>query len=96
MMRVTIDTNVFVSALNFGGLPATLLNFHTDELFTLCASKAIIGEITRVLADRFEWTEEDMDATLTPIFSRAETVDPRVSVTASRDPDDNPYFGMRA
>jgi hypothetical protein len=75
-MRATLDTNVFVSALNFGGVPASLLDFHTDEMFTLCASPAIIAELARILACRFEWTHEDIGATLTPIFSRAASKGP--------------------
>ena len=58
-------------------------------MFTLCASPAIIAELTRILAGRFEWTQEDIEATLTPIFSRADIVDPKIAVTASPDPDDN-------
>jgi putative PIN family toxin of toxin-antitoxin system len=88
-MRATLDTNVFVSALNFGGVPGKILDLHTDELFILCASPAIIAELTRVLADRFEWTEEDIESTLTPIFSRAEIVEPSMTVNTSPDPDDN-------
>src|SRR5947209_2406516 len=88
-MRATLDTNVFVSALNFGGVPAALLDLHTDEMFTLCSSPAIIAELTRVLTGRFEWLEEDIDGTLTPIFSRANIVDPTFNVTASPDPNDN-------
>jgi uncharacterized protein len=88
-MRATLDTNVFVSALNFGGVPAQILDLHTDEMFIVCASPAIIAELTRVLAARFEWTEEDIESTLTPIFSRAEMVEPTVTVSTSPDPDDN-------
>jgi putative PIN family toxin of toxin-antitoxin system len=76
-------------------VPASLLDLHTDEMFTLCASPAIIAELTRILADRFEWTQEDIEATLTPIFSRADTVDSKIAVTASPDPDDN-YILERA
>lgn len=88
-MRATLDTNVFVSALNFGGVPAALLDLHTDEMFILCVSPAIIAELTRILAGRFEWAQEDIEASLTPIFSRADIVDPKIAVTASPDPNDN-------
>jgi putative PIN family toxin of toxin-antitoxin system len=88
-MRATLDTNVFVSALVFGGVLGQILDLHTDEAFILCSSPAIIHELRQVLAERFEWEEEDIDATLEAIFSRAEIVEPAITITASPDPDDN-------
>jgi uncharacterized protein len=88
-MRATLDTNVFVSALVFGGMLGQILDLHTDEGFILCSSPAIIHELRQVLAERFEWEEEDIDTTLEAIFSRAEIVEPTMTITASPDPDDN-------
>jgi uncharacterized protein len=88
-MRATLDTNVFVSALVFGGLLGQILDLHTDEAFTLCSSPAIMNELKQVLVERFEWEEYDADTTLEAIFSRAEIVEPTMSITASPDPDDN-------
>jgi uncharacterized protein len=88
-MRATLDTNVFVSALVFGGVLGQILDLHTDEAFILCSSPAIMDELKQVLAERFEWEESDIDATLEAIFSRAEIVEPTMTITASSDPDDN-------
>jgi uncharacterized protein len=88
-MRATLDTNVFVSALVFGGVLGRILDLHTDEAFLLCTSPAIMTELQRVLAERFEWAEEDIEITLKAIFSRAEIVEPQATITASPDPDDN-------
>jgi uncharacterized protein len=63
-MRATLDTNVYVSALNFGGIPAHILDLHSEDTFVLCTSPAIIDELKRVLTDRFEWTEADLDLVL--------------------------------
>jgi uncharacterized protein len=88
-MRATLDTNVFVSALQFGGIPGRLLDLSTDERFVVCISQAIIAELNRVLKDRFQWTEEDIETILTPISCRAHLVEPNIKITASSDPDDN-------
>ena len=88
-MRATLDTNVLVSALEFGGIPGQLLDLNTDEAFTLCMSPAIIAELTRVLGKRFEWAEDDINENLTPIVSRAVIVTPTAEVIASPDPDDD-------
>jgi uncharacterized protein len=88
-MRATLDTNVFVSALVFGGVLGQILDLHTDEAFILCSSPTIMNELKQVLVERFEWEEEDVEATLEAIFSRAEIVEPTMTITASPDPDDN-------
>ena len=81
MIRATVDTSVFVSALNFGGVPNEVLNHCEAEVFALCLS--------RVLRDAFEWSDEDLDEALEPILSLAEIVEPTRVVTASRDPNDD-------
>src|ERR1700682_5916148 len=89
MIRATLDTSVFVSALNFGGLPNEVLNRCEADAFTLCLSRSIIEELQRVLSDAFEWTEEDLAEALYPILSLAEIVEPTRVITASRDPNDD-------
>lgn len=88
-MRATLDTNVLVSAFEFGGIPGQLLDLNTDDAFTLCMSPAIIAELSRVLTERFNWAADDIETNLTPIISRALLVKPTAEVTASLDPDDD-------
>jgi putative PIN family toxin of toxin-antitoxin system len=89
MIRATLDTSVFVSALNFGGLPNDVLKRCEADAFTLCLSRSIVDELQRVLEDAFEWTEEDLAEALYPILSLAEIVAPARVVTISRDPNDD-------
>jgi len=60
--RVVADTNVLVSALQFGGKPRQLLDLATDGQVDLAISEAIIAETLRVLRDKFhnapEWVAE--------------------------------------
>ena len=62
MKRVVADTNVLVSALQFGGRPKQLLDLATDGQVDLAVSEAIIAETLRVLKDKFhrapEWVAE--------------------------------------
>lgn len=89
MIRATLDTSVFVSALNFGGLPNEILNRCQVDAFTLCISQSIKDELHRVLRDGFEWSEEDLAEALDPILALAELVEPKRAVSASRDPNDD-------
>ncbi len=62
MKRVVADTNVLVSALQFGGKPKQLLDLAIDGQVDLAVSEAIIAETLRVLRDKFdrapEWVAE--------------------------------------
>ena len=58
MKRVVADTNVLVSALQFGGKPKQLLDLAIDGQVDLAASEAIIAEALRVLRDKFERAPE--------------------------------------
>lgn len=53
MLRITIDTNIFVSnLLSKAGTAASVLEYWRQRKFILVLSPAIINEIQKVLADR--------------------------------------------
>lgn len=62
MTRVVADTNILVSALQFGGKPKQLLDLAVDGQIDLAVSEPILAETIRVLKDKFhrepEWLEE--------------------------------------
>ena len=58
MKRVVADTNVVVSALQFGGKPKQLLDLAIEGQVDLAVSEAIIAETLRVLRDKFERAPE--------------------------------------
>jgi|SRR5271157_531826 len=52
MLRVVIDTNVFVSSLiSKKGAPAVLTQAWSEHLFDLVTSEAMIAEVKRVLSE---------------------------------------------
>ena len=62
MKRIVADTNVLVSALQFGGKPKVLLDLAVDGQVDFAVSEAIIAETLRVFRDKFgrapEWLAE--------------------------------------
>jgi putative PIN family toxin of toxin-antitoxin system len=52
--RVVADTNILVSAVQFGGKPKQLLDLALDGQVDLAISEAIIAETLRVLEDKFD------------------------------------------
>lgn len=58
MKRVVADTNILVSALQFGGRPRQLLDLAADGKIDLVTSEAILAEAVRVLRDKFNRTPD--------------------------------------
>ena len=63
MRRVVADTNVLVSALQFGGKPKQLLDLAVEGHIDLAISEAIVEETLRVLSDKFQRTPEELRET---------------------------------
>jgi putative PIN family toxin of toxin-antitoxin system len=53
MSRVVLDTNVYISALLFGGLPGSLLDLAFLRSFTLIISPALLDELDEKLRAKF-------------------------------------------
>lgn len=89
MIRVVFDTNILISALNFGGVPEALLLAAADGEFSLYSSPALRSELFEVLAtERFSWSEERLRE-LEHRLAFWLLVDPSEEINACSDPDDN-------
>jgi putative PIN family toxin of toxin-antitoxin system len=61
-MRVVLDTNVYISALMFGGLPSALLDLAFLKSFDTMISPALLDELDEKLRGKFEVSAEDASA----------------------------------
>ena len=59
-MRVTLDTNIYVSALHFGGKPMQLLQMGLEGELDIAISQPILDETLRVLREKFGWSADDL------------------------------------
>ena len=75
-MRVVLDTNVMVSALNFPGNERSVLELALRGRFELCLSRFILEEVAGVLARKFDWDEERTAQVLQGIENAATVIDP--------------------
>jgi putative PIN family toxin of toxin-antitoxin system len=90
LISVTLDSNVYISALNYGGAPLQLLEMARAGQIRLDLSNAILEEVGGVLRDKFHWPEEDIGMAQREIASFANQVSPQGRVLAvSADPDDD-------
>jgi putative PIN family toxin of toxin-antitoxin system len=89
VQRVTLDTNIYVSALNFGGKPAQLLGMAQARTIRIDISDAIMAELIRALREDFAWDGYGihfMREKLTKITNR---VIPKRTLKVVDDPDDD-------
>ena len=90
MRRVTADSNIYISALNFGGKPLQVLELARVGQIELAISDAILTEMSRILHHKFHWRPEDINEAVEQIlpFTRYLQVDYTLDVVPT-DPDDN-------
>jgi putative PIN family toxin of toxin-antitoxin system len=90
MTRIVVDSNVYVSALVFGGVPQKVLDLiETYADLILCISRPIMDEVAEVLGRKFDWTKAELQGFLPPLWQRCIVVVPTVAVKICNDPDDN-------
>lgn len=89
MRRVVLDTNVYLSAILFGGPPETILHLARSRTLTLVVSRPILAELNRVLRAKFAWTAAQARQAEMEIRSLAAVVRPRerLSVVTDDEPD---------
>ncbi len=88
-MRVTLDSNVYVSALNFGGLPAELLELAAQGVFQIQLSPPILEETSRILREKFHWPIDDLMEARGTLQAISQRVIPHLWLKVCRDPDDD-------
>lgn len=90
MISVTADTNIYISALNFGGPPERVLDLARSGEIRLAISDAIQEEVASVLRLKFDWSEEAIEVATERIGDYTDHVHPSQTVrVVDEDPDDN-------
>ena len=92
MYKAVLDTNVYLSALHFGGKPDLILRLSRGRAkrFELYTSPAILKELATVLSyDKFLWSEPRITKTIQRIAAMADVVETRKSISVAPDEADN-------
>ena len=61
MLRIVFDSNVYISALLFKGIPGNILEMAQKDKIMLIVSDEIIAETERILEDKFKWPRHNID-----------------------------------
>ena len=90
MIRVVADSNVYISALNFGGVADEILALGRRQVIALFVSPSILKEVEGVLVRKFKWSPKRAHRVHTLIQAVAETVVPSESIAVvTADEADN-------
>jgi putative PIN family toxin of toxin-antitoxin system len=94
VIRVVVDTNVFISSF-FGGNPRKIIDLWKTGRITLCLSRAIIDEYTNVLRRMGLQDERELEELLS-LFAHGFHVlftarTPNLNIV-EKDPDDDKFI----
>ncbi len=89
MIKVCIDSNVWLSGINFGGIPGEIVQLGLKKKFQIVISDFILKEIDRNLTHKFDISKRKKMRLLYRIAQISDVYEPRGSVTIipNRHPD---------
>ena len=88
--RVTLDSNIYISALVFGGKPMRLLAAAIEGEIQVAVSAPIVEGVRCVLQTKVGWSEERVVEAVETIGVAAEPVTATATLDVIKtDPDDN-------
>jgi putative PIN family toxin of toxin-antitoxin system len=87
--KAVFDTNIFLSALMFGGPPEILMRVARAGQIRPVTSPQILAELASILKKKFSWTDKDILEAILPIGRHADLVKPRQKISAIDDDPDN-------
>jgi putative PIN family toxin of toxin-antitoxin system len=90
MIRVVLDTNVFVSSIFRGGKPRAIIDRILREEIYGGISQALLDEIEDALTrGKFQFSKEYVFSAISEIWNYMIPVIPKSIIHVSKDPDDD-------
>ena len=90
MLRVAADTNIYVSALIFGGPPLRLLEMALASEIQLVISQPLLEELGDVLGRKFHLSSDRLARSMAYVKACTELVSPSKTLSiVMDDPDDD-------
>ena len=89
MLKVVIDTNVFISGIVFGGTPRKIIDAWLTKQYIFCLSPELKAEILIKLGKKFSLPKEAMNKIIEALDTYSQKYIPTQKVTLCKDPQDN-------
>ncbi len=89
MLKVCIDTNIWISGVMFSGKPAEVVTAALSRKFEVVLSTTIIEEIERNLTGKFKFSKQNTHKLINRILQVADLYEPSgtVRIVANKHPD---------
>ncbi len=87
--RVVLDSNIYISALLFGGKPLRAVQLAEQGAFILLTSPPIQSEVESTLTAKFGYSRAMIRKSCHRVWRCAEQIEPIMHVDICRDEDDN-------
>jgi hypothetical protein len=72
-MIAVLDTNVYVSALVFGGNPRRIVRLAEEEQLSVAISLPLLAELAEILSVKFGWAKSQIEDVLRTVGSAMRT-----------------------
>jgi len=89
MLKVVADTNIYISAILWGGKPEKIRELARKKKFELLISEVILAEIAEILKRKFNWPDWQISQTIESLRTITTLVTSRHTLKAIKkhDPD---------
>jgi hypothetical protein len=94
VISVTLDSNAYISALEFGGVGSRFIGLARAGRLRIDISDAILDETFGVLRDKFGWEGYRLHFGRIELIQLANRAQPAKTICVTDDPR-QPDFGMR-
>jgi len=88
-VKITLDTNIIISAMGFGGKPREILQLALHKKLTTVTSPTLLAEFEDVIAKKFPRLEKDFWRINKQIKKTFKIVKPKIPVNVVKDEADN-------
>ena len=89
-LKVVLDTNIYISAILFGGNPERIRKLSKEKELEILISETIIAEIAEVLRKKFNWESWQISQIIDEIRESATLIIPSQTLSITKgDEDDN-------
>ena len=85
MIKVAADTNVYISAILFGGKPEEITRLAREGKVELLISEAILAEIAGVLKRKFNWSDWQISEVIKDIRAITTLITPTVTLSVIKE-----------
>src|SRR6266478_9428422 len=89
MLKVILDTNIFISGFLFGGIPEKVTDAWVAEGFVVCVSPQLMAEVMNKFIGKFRATESYINHLSFLLDNCTQKYTPMQKVTICEDPNDN-------